>query len=97
MPPRRSETSAATAAKRLEHGERAGLVLMQKPPIGGTTAIGRGHHGRRGLVGGAPSGGSMERPRAVNANAGAKEPAQGAAFFPTLFHLRRFRTDRSIA
>ena len=24
----------------------------------------------------------------------AKEPAQGAAFFPTLFHLRRFRTDR---
>ena len=37
----------------------------------------------------------MERPGAVNANAGAKEPAQGAAFFPTLFHLRRFRTDRA--
>ncbi len=24
----------------------------------------------------------------------APEPAQGAALFPTLFHLRRFRTDR---
>jgi hypothetical protein len=41
------EMMAAIVAKRLvEHLERAGFVVMKKPPIGGGAAIGRGHDGR---------------------------------------------------
>jgi hypothetical protein len=41
------EMMAAIVAKRLvEHLERAGFVVMKKPPIGGGAAIGRGNDGR---------------------------------------------------
>jgi hypothetical protein len=41
------ELMSAIGAKRLvEHLERSGFVVMKKPPIGGSTALGRGHEGR---------------------------------------------------
>lgn len=41
------EVMSEIVAKRLvEHLERAGFVVMQKPPIGGGAALGRGHQGR---------------------------------------------------
>jgi hypothetical protein len=41
------ELMSAIVAKRLvEHLERAGFVVMKRPPIGGAGALGRGHGGR---------------------------------------------------
>jgi hypothetical protein len=41
------ELMSAIVAKRLvEHLERSGFVIMQRPPIGGGVALGRGHEGR---------------------------------------------------
>jgi hypothetical protein len=41
------EIMAAIVAKRLvEHLERAGFVIMQKPPSVGDEPLGRGHGGR---------------------------------------------------
>jgi hypothetical protein len=41
------EIMSAIVAKRLvEHLERSGFVVMKRPPIGGATALGRGHGGR---------------------------------------------------
>ncbi|MGO9684178.1 MAG: hypothetical protein ACLPTZ_16630 [Beijerinckiaceae bacterium] len=41
------EVMSGIVAKRLvEHLERAGFVVMKKPPIGGGAALGRGHEGR---------------------------------------------------
>jgi hypothetical protein len=42
-----AEIMARIVAKRLvEHLERAGFVVMKRPPIGGASALGRGHEGR---------------------------------------------------
>ena len=42
-----AEMMAAIVAKRLvEHLERAGFVAMKRPPIGGASALGRGHEGQ---------------------------------------------------
>ena len=39
-----AEMAAAIVAKRLvEHLERAGFLVMKKPPIGGGAALGRGY------------------------------------------------------
>jgi hypothetical protein len=41
-----AETMARIVAKRLvDHLERAGFVVMQRPPIGDGAALGRGHEG----------------------------------------------------
>ena len=41
------ESMSEIVAKRLvRHLERAGFVVMKKPPIGGGAALGRGHQGR---------------------------------------------------
>ena len=41
------EIMAEIVAERLvEHLERAGFVVMKRPPIGGGAALGRGHEGR---------------------------------------------------
>ena len=41
-----AETMARIVAKRLvDHLERGGFVVMQRPPIGGGAALGRGHEG----------------------------------------------------
>jgi hypothetical protein len=40
------EIMARIVAKRLvDHLERAGFVVVQRPPIGGGAALGRGHEG----------------------------------------------------
>ncbi len=42
-----AEMMAAIVARRLvEHLERAGFVVMKKPPAIGARALGRGHEGR---------------------------------------------------
>jgi hypothetical protein len=42
-----AEMIARIVAKRLvEHLERAGFVVMKRPPIGGAAALGRGYEGR---------------------------------------------------
>jgi hypothetical protein len=38
--------SAIIAKRTIEHLERAGLVVMKKPPIGGSAPLGRGHEDR---------------------------------------------------
>jgi hypothetical protein len=41
------EIMARIVARRLvEHLERAGFVVMKKPPVDGANALGRGHVGR---------------------------------------------------
>ncbi len=41
------ELMSAIVAKRLvEYLERAGFVVMKRPPIGGAATLGRGHKGR---------------------------------------------------
>jgi hypothetical protein len=37
--------SAIVAKRLVEHLERAGFVVMKKPPIGGRAALGRGFEG----------------------------------------------------
>jgi hypothetical protein len=42
-----AEMMAGIVAKRLvDHLERSGFVVMKRPPIGGASALGRGHDGR---------------------------------------------------
>jgi hypothetical protein len=40
-----AETMARIVAKRVDHLERAGFVVMQRPPIAGGAALVRGHEG----------------------------------------------------
>ena len=43
-----AEMMAGIVAKWLvEHLERAGFVIMQRPPIGGASALGRGHEAKK--------------------------------------------------